>query len=480
MDTFKRTNEKKELEKILSQKGPAFLYIRGRRRVGKSWLLKKISSEHQNILYFMGALDAKSHLTLKEFVSTWSIFSKDASLLDLKNNALDWKRVFYEITKYVQTSKKEIVLIFDEIQWIAKEGSGFIGKLKEAWLDWESLGKIKVIICGSSNKFFSDKTGGDEKILRGLKTHSDIIIRPFSFRECVLEKFSKWRLEEAAIAYMMTGGVAYYLNQIDEKKLFIHALNDAFFLKASIFLEECDEVLRLDFNKKASSNVRTILEAIGINGSTQAQIIKKTKIPDSTVFEIIGKLEEYSLIDHFYPHNQKKKANQSGGKYIIKDFYLNTYFSLLLPLKNKIKANQKSLLFANSCLKNTRGFYIENYTGYMYERLVKEILNSRSLKEKIFSILGLKDEDFEISCYWDQENQIDLIVDHRHDRISRALEIKWAAEKNIHLPEVLTTLENKNYPLTPYFSRQNFIVTSECKGDSKKKTKSLITLKDLI
>ena len=56
--------------------------------------------------------------------------------------------------------------MFDEIHWIAKRNSGFVSKVKRAWLSWEKAGNIKVIICGSSNRFFDDKTGTASSILR--------------------------------------------------------------------------------------------------------------------------------------------------------------------------------------------------------------------------------------------------------------------------------------------------------------------------
>lgn len=477
---FERTNELALIKKALEEKGSGFFYVRGRRRVGKSWLLKKLAEKDKNVFYFMGALDAKTQVTLSEFAQSWIVFSGDKTLSELKKTAYNWKRFFDEITKKAHSSKQTFVLVFDEIQWIAKEGSGFIGKLKEAWADWEQTGKIKVIICGSSNKFFSNHVGGEEKILRGLKTHSDILIKPFTFVECVTEKFKNWHLEEAAIAYMMTGGVPYYLNQIDEKKSFVHAINDAFFTQSGIFLEEVDEILRLDFNKKGLRSVKKILSAISLQGVSEKTIVKKTQISDSTVNDVLGKMVDYGLVDILTPHNKISKGNLAGSKYIINDFYLNTYFTLLQKIENKIKANQKALIFTNYCLKSQHGYYIEGYTGYMFERLIRAVLNSRSLKEKIFSILDLRDEDYIVSQFWDKDHQLDLIVDHGRDRVSRAIEIKWITEKNIDLTKIEHELSEKNYPVTTYFQRKNYIIVP----DSRKKTgpsgTCVLSLRDLL
>lgn len=477
---FHRQNELKRIEEALQKKGPVFFYVRGRRRVGKSWLLKKIVEKHSNAFYFMGSPDTKTSGTQASFVNSWTEFTGDQGLAEIRKSALDWRRIFAEITKYSSDSKKDIILIFDEIQWIAKEGSGFIGRLKEAWLDWEGTEKIKVVICGSSNKFFSDKTGGEEKILRGLKTHSDVVIYPLSFSQCLKEKFKNWKREEAAIAYMMTGGVPYYLNQIDETRPFVHALNDAFFTKNSIFLEEAEEVLNVDFNKKGLRSVKQILSVITLQGSSEVNIAKKAKIAKSTVNEVLGKLEEYNIVQALQPHNQPSKENLAGAKYIIKDFYLNTYFSLLHSLQNKIRINTKDLLFTSACLKSDKGYYIHGYTGYMYEKMIRGILESKSMKEPLFGKLNLRDSDFSVTQYWDKEQQIDLIVEHNSDRISRALEIKWLAEYNTFPEQILKNLKDKHYPMSPYYTRENYVVTSELKKNTRsKRTSHFLTLADL-
>jgi hypothetical protein len=74
---------------------------------------------------------------------------------------------------------------------------------------------------------------------------------------------------------------------------------------------------------------------------------------------------------------------------------------------------------------------------------------------------------------------VDLIVEHHTDRISRALEIKWIAENNFQPSAVLMELQNKIYPMTPYYNRTNFVVSSETKK-LKKNHDQILTLQDLV
>jgi AAA+ ATPase superfamily predicted ATPase len=478
MDNFNRESEYKEILSIIKKPAASFFYVRGRRRVGKSWLLKKLAQNEKNTFYYMGAKDHTSTNSISDFIIEWEIFSKTKLLSEIKTSQLNWKRVFDEITNYVENTKTSTILIFDEVQWIAKEGSGFIGRLKEAWIDLEKSKKAKIIVCGSSNKFFHQHTGGEEVILRGMKTHADLIIHPLPLKQCHLEYFKNWNKHEIAMAFMMTGGVPYYLKQINPNKSFITAINDSFFCKDTIFLEEVDEVLRLDFNKQGIKTVKNILAAIGPVGAGQSTIIKKTKIPDSTVSEILMKLEDYNIVELVFPSGTAIKGNRNGGKYLIKDFYLNTYFSLIAPLSMRIKKNSNSLLFANEYLKNNSSFYIENYSGHMFEKIIRNVLELRNMNQNIFSKLELRDENYIITQYWDKENQIDLIVEHPRDRISRAIEIKWLNDKRVNIKKIYEDLELKDYPIPRNFTRQNFIAVSTS-TKPKTATETTIILDDL-
>ncbi len=77
-----------------------FLYVRGRRRVGKSWLLTNWCQQKKNRIYFCGKKDLNSKKSILDFISTWSEFSNDNALLELKPQLLTWDKVFSEIIKF--------------------------------------------------------------------------------------------------------------------------------------------------------------------------------------------------------------------------------------------------------------------------------------------------------------------------------------------------------------------------------------------
>ena len=156
MAKIDRPQELESLRRFSAGAGSGFTFLRGRRRVGKTWLLREFQTTVPHCFYFMGLEDADDAETRRDFGEAWFEFCQDRALVELSNEFRTWHRIFKQITAYAEKLEDApLVLLFDEVQWLAKKSSGFISKLKQVWVDWQRLGKVKVITCGSSNKFFA-------------------------------------------------------------------------------------------------------------------------------------------------------------------------------------------------------------------------------------------------------------------------------------------------------------------------------------
>lgn len=462
MKFYGRQNEIQYLNEFVNTPKSGLIYVRGRRRVGKSLLLQYFKTKNTNCFYFSGTIDSSDEKIRRDFAEAWDQFAQGNSLMELNKSALTWSRIFKEITKRAVFKKEPLTLIFDEIQWIAKTGSGFIGKIKETWLEWEQTQSVKVVLCGSSSKFFDAHVGGEEKALRGLSTQATLWVYPFSLGEVQKYYLSSWSRKEICLAYMMLGGIPYYLERLNPELGFIHAINEAIFTSKGVFLQELDEILKLEFNEGGKINACQILAALEQDGKTQNAIIERTGLPQSTVSGLLDKLCDYQLIFEKHPVRTQYRWHQAGVRYTMKDFFMNFYFQILEPLKNKIQKNTSALLFPCEVLRFQKGFYIENFSGKAFELLAQSVLERRSLREGIFRKLSLHDPDYSVSTYWDEKTQIDLVVDHRLDRITRIIECKWTdASAGKNYKDWVSQLLQKECPLEKNFVRKSYLIVSE-------------------
>jgi AAA+ ATPase superfamily predicted ATPase len=447
-----RTQDLEQLKEYCEEPGAGFLCLRGRRRIGKTWLLRSLAEElsRKGCFTYTGNLDESAEESLRNFTAVWVKLSGDKILLDLRSELVTWQRIFESITDYIKKTKKKLVLIFDEIQWIGGTGSGFVGSLKTAWVDWERTGLAKVIICGSSNKFFSKFVGGETKILRGIKTRRDLWIEEFSPTAIRDQLFPKWSKKEVFCLYMMFGGVPYYLNQFDRSLPFIRSLNDGAFINKSIFLEEWQEVLSLDFNSLGlETSSRLLKQLVTGHGVTMAELVQATGFTEDTVRQTVLKLIEYRYLEEhkqFLTDREQRNRIRRGTRYTTNDPYLFFYFTIISKLTKVIEENRNGLIVPRQVFDRPGSLYVPQFSGLAFESAVARIFtkhfkansklaNKLALKDRLFSVhrnIFVRTGDKSIA-------QIDLLLVHEEERSVRLFECKWSdTPSTVHIDECLS------------------------------------------
>ncbi|MEQ1665770.1 MAG: DUF234 domain-containing protein, partial [Bdellovibrionales bacterium] len=153
------------------------------------------------------------------------------------------------------------------------------------------------------------------------------------------------------------------------------------------------------------------------------------------------------------------RINRSGfpSRYILKDFFLNFYFTVYQNYLTRIQKNTsgKDLVFAD--LLNKNGYYIENFTGKAFENLMRYELEGPNPNAKLLKMLKLHHADFFVGTHSTKETQLDLVVLSDKDRLVRVLECKWGQE-NISEIEQLC---QKPCPLLPTQKRLNIIIKAQ-------------------
>lgn len=428
-----RHEELSRIEAFVEEDGAGLTHVRGRRRIGKTELLGRVRSNHANSFYFMGRDDESNRETMKRFAAEWDRFAGQRWLTRLRISELTWDEIFRQVGSHAAADGASFLLLLDEVQWLAPRGAGFCGMLKEHWTEWKRPGRFKLLLSGSSNRFFHRYTDGEQAILRGLRTHATIWVRPFSLAEIREYYFPDWTDEEICLIAMMVGGVPYYLEQVRPDSNFIRAVNHSMFCRDTIFLEEVDAILKLETTRTgARKRVKDLLACLGPDGKTEATIIRQTGMAQDTVHRILERLLDYGLIRERRPLGRVKK-NRSGVRFHMDDFYLNLYFQVLAPLEARIRGNERGLLFPAEVLGSRDGYYIPGFTGKAFELLLAHLLeegqDDESLRtQALFEKLGLRSGRYRVGTYWEPgKTQIDLVVEGLDDREIRIIEARWIA-----------------------------------------------------
>lgn len=405
-----RKSERKLIESYIKSDSSEFVMVYGRRRVGKTFLIR----EHFNNnfeFYFTGMANATSKLQLQNFHLAFQKYSKNEKIAPPKN----WLSAFNQLSTYLEKSRKRKKVIFlDELPWMDSPKSDFITALEHFWNSWAAARTdIVLIVCGSStswmiNKLINNKGGLHNRITRKL------YIRPFTLNEC--EEYLQaanipWNRYQIAESYMVLGGIPYYLSLLEKGKSLAQNIDILFFSQKALLANEFENLYAALF--KHSENHIAIVEALSkkTKGLTRDEIIRESKLPNGGgLSKVLDELESCEFIRKYIPFGKKSRESL----YQLCDFYSLFYFQFVKG--HKVSDEN---YWANSIDSPKH----RAWAGYAFEQIC--MMHSPQIKQQL-GISGIKTE---ISSWKSKEletgAQIDMLID-RNDQVINLLEMKYS------------------------------------------------------
>jgi AAA+ ATPase superfamily predicted ATPase len=211
MEVIGRYKEKQALQQYVESDKPEFVAVYGRRRVGKTFLIREYFNKRFSF-YISGMANATKVEQLENFNATLTAYGKTPY-----SRARNWMEAFRQLIHLLEHSKKKgkKIVFIDELPWFDTPRSGFITGLEYFWNSWaSSRPDILLITCGSAtswmiNKLIKNRGGLHNRVTRRMS------IKPFNLAEC--EEFfqqKKIDLDRKRIVecYMIFGGIPFYLN----------------------------------------------------------------------------------------------------------------------------------------------------------------------------------------------------------------------------------------------------------------------------
>lgn len=435
-----RMKEQKELEDIFKSKTAELVAVYGRRRVGKTYLIKNFYQEKKTVYLQMtgiykGSLDKQLARFAKEIGDT---FYHGASI----KTPSTWIEAFEELTRAMEQvpKNKKIILFLDELPWMANKKSGLISALEYFWNRyWVNDQRIILIVCGSAaawiiKKIIKNRGGLHNRITRKLR------IMPFNLYETSLYlKHMGYACTQQQIVklYMTLGGIPYYLNQLKTSYSIDQNINRLLFNADGILFDEFNEVFASLFEN--AENYKELITLIGNHkdGLARSLLDEKNKLTGKggRLTERLEDLEAAGFISSYIPYGHKK----IGVYYRISDEYCYFYLKWVEPIKSQLKQNPSAKYWKN--IVNTPGYF--SWLGYAFESIcykhlgqIKKALNIdegclaspwRYLPKKHAQEKGV---------------QIDLLFD-RHDDAISICEIKYSDKPFILDKEYFNKLKEK-------------------------------------
>ncbi len=436
-----RVEDLRTLEKIYDSNKAEFLALYGRRRVGKTYLIREFFSEKKVI--FFNLTGAKRGFLLEQLTH----FTKQLSLTFYDNLPIKspktWDAALELLTLAMnkQPKKKKIVLFFDELPWLATKRSRLLENLDYYWNQyWSNNSQIKLIICGSSASWIIRKIIQDKGGLHNRITHK-MRLDPFTLSETkALLHFMGIKLnhQQILMIYMVTGGIPYYLSYLEKGLSATQNIENLAFNDKGLLFKEFDVLFSSLFDdaEKYIHIIRMIAEKrSGIGQQELLNSIGKSDLGGSGLKKLAD-LEETGFIMSFMPFQHKRQ----GIYYRVIDEYTLFYLKWLDPLKKTMQS--KGLLSGGwQAIENTPEWH--NWLGYAFEAVCyKHLLFIRNT-------LGIKADAIADSWRFvprkgleERGAQIDLLFDRR-DNVITLCEMKYTDKSFVITKEYAEALQRK-------------------------------------
>jgi AAA+ ATPase superfamily predicted ATPase len=403
-----RKEEQKILNQLLSSKEAEFLAVYGRRRVGKTFLIRQIYAR-QLVFQMTGIARANTAQQLANFFYVIREMDKGLEQDKLPQNWFEAFEMLKHCLQKLNQSKK--VVFFDELPWIDTPRSNFLSALEHFWNSWASgRSDLILVVCGSAaswmiNKLINNRGGLYNRVTQRIR------LLPFTLRET--ENFlraNEITLDRYQILqlYMVLGGVPFYLSEIRQGMSAFQEIDRLAFSKNGFLSTEYDNLYRSLFSH-ADRHISIIETLAGKpRGLSREGIIQFSGIRDGgTLTTTLRELEESGFISKSYPFGKKIR----DSVYRLSDHYTLFYLKF-------IKDQHSS--GAGSWLNRIDSPAWRAWSGYAYESICLQHINT------IKKALGISGVYTEESSWLDKDRsvQIDLLIDRR-DHVVNVCEVKF-------------------------------------------------------
>jgi len=400
MRFINRAEELNSLNAKWKENKPHFVIIYGKRRVGKTELIKQFIKDKPSV-YFLA--DKRTELEqLKELGRIMGDFFKDSLLKE--RGFTEWIEVF----KYLkERNKSRFILAIDEYPYLVEGNKAVSSLFQKGWDEYLKDQNVLLILSGSSIAMMESETLTHQSPLYGRRT-GQILVKPLSFKES-RDFFPNKDFDEYMDIYTIVGGMPAYLLQWDDSLSLDGNIKNKIFDRTEYLHNEVEFILKEEFREP--KNYLSILKAISWGKRKFGEIVNETGLEKNVLTKYLMTLEKLYVIEKEVPVTEEKPEKSRKGLYLISDNFFRFWFQYVFPYKSDLEIGRLDEVSR----KIKESFNI--LESSVYEKVSIEML--WGFREKIFP--------FEkAGRWWDKDNEIDIVALNVARKEILFGEVKWS------------------------------------------------------
>ena len=399
---MKFIGRKSEMENLKTEynRGSSFVVIYGRRRVGKTTLIKEFLKD-KTAFYFLATEEIESQ-SIKRLAGVVARTTKN-NLLQ-KAVFTDWLDLFQIIADYKPEEKK--VLVIDEFPYLVKTNPAFPSVLQNAWDEILKDNNVMLILSGSLIGMMQKHALAYDSPLYGRRT-SQMRLSPLPFTD--IYAVQDLSFTDAVEQYAVTGGVPKYLEFFEDDRTLIEQIKNAVLSKSGFLYEEPFFLLKSE--SMTAVNYFSIIKAIADSNHKIGKIAGVLGMESPKLTPYLSTLSDLGFIEKRIPVTEKNPEKSRKGLYFIADNFIRFWFRYVYPYKGELELDNMQIV-----LDEMQKDFETKFVAFAYEDICKDLFADLCKQGTIDFVPS------RIGAYWlndyTGDTEIDVMaVDNQNKRI---------------------------------------------------------------
>jgi len=417
------------MNELYEQEKSKLIVLYGRRRVGKTELLREFLKKH-NGLYILARQESEAE-QLKRVSSQIAEYYQD-DVLKL-NPFANWDSLFVYLAK-----KPRIPIVFDEFPYIVQSTKKITSILQDYWDNYFSKKNSFIVLCGSSITMMENLLHKTSPIY-GRRTEQ-ILLEPLKFKDACLFFPNDMEFKDKVLYYSILGGMPAYLLEFDFKKTLKENISENIARKNKFLYQDVLFTLREELRQPR--NYFSILYSIAKGNTKQGQIVNDTGLEKSFVNKYLGVLIDLQLVERRVPITEKNHARSRNGIYLLKDNFFKFWFKFIFENQEYVEQEKQQKLLNDKILPDLKGF-----AGFAFEEVaLSELIRSKKYKNYLFG------------RWWDKNFEADIVgVDKSNKKILIG-EVKFKKLTKTEINSIKNSLFKKAEKINTFGFKQDFVI----------------------
>lgn len=365
-----RKNELQALETAYQSEHSELVVIYGRRRLGKTWLLRKFASDKKGILFFSST--ERDEVQLRDF--SRAVINAGAPGGDVVDTFASWKVAFEQFSRIPEKGKK--LLIIDEFPYILQQNPALASILQHTWDHVLQNSNVMIILCGSAVSFIEKEILAEKSPLFGRATRV-LRVDPMPFADA--QKFVHgYSPADKVATYAIAGGsplsLSYFNDAVPLGDNVIANTLTSYAPLSELPLQTLQQECREPFN------YLQILKVVALGASKPNEIAAKAGIAPTSINRYLEILTDMGFIQKEYSINTgiKETANIQRGLIRLTDNFTGFWFSCVLPNEELINYGAGTQVWQEHIVD-----HLNEICSFPFEAICRELLMRLNAKGKL-------------------------------------------------------------------------------------------------